>query len=153
MMSKVPFGAIFSLYFLLILSGCLRAGGLYFPSGARQAGMGRCSVSLADFWSVQNNPAGIAGSDRFQAGIFYENRYLLAGLGLKNIAVICPVPLGTLGLTISHFGSGLYSDMKAGLGFARSFGPKFRAGLQLDYLLTSIGDGYGSVSTPHPMKY
>ncbi len=146
-MSKAPFRATFSLCFLLIFSVCLHAGGLYFPAGARQAGMGRCSVSLTDFWSVQNNPAGIATLDRFQAGIFYENRYMLGSLGLKHIAVVCPVKAGTLGLTLSHFGYSQYSDMKAGLSFARSFGPKFSAGLQLDYLITSIGNGYGSNGT------
>lgn len=124
----------------------VKAGGGINTIGARQAGMGRTSVSITDFWSIQNNQAGIALADKVGIGIYYENRFLINELSNKNAAVVVPTRIGVLGLTYSHFGYDLYSDMKIGLVYARSFGQYFRMGVQLDYLLTSLGDNYGTKS-------
>lgn len=124
----------------------VKAGGDTYPIGSRQAGMGRCSVALTDFWNIQNNQAGIALIDKISFGIFYENRFLLNQLSMKSGAVIVPTKIGVLGVSFNHFGYSLYNDIKIGLAYARSFGPYFRVGLQLDYLRTTIGDNYSSKS-------
>ena len=36
--------------------------------GGRSNSMGNCSVALSDFWSIANNPAGIAGAQHVMAG-------------------------------------------------------------------------------------
>jgi hypothetical protein len=133
--------------FCLFSNPGLFAGGEVYPTGSRQAGMGRISVALTDFWSVQNNQAGISLIDKVGAGIYYENRFFVNELSTKSAAVIIPTGIGVLGLTFNHFGYELYSDMKIGLVYARSFGQYFRIGLQLDYLITTLGDDYGSKST------
>ena len=135
------------LLILLIFNGLVvKAGGEVYSIGSRQAGMGRTSVALTDFWNIQNNQAGIALIDKISVGIYYESRFLISELGVKSAAVVVPTKIGVLGASFNHFGYSLYSDVKIGLAYARSFGPYFRIGLQLDYLQTTIGDNYGSKS-------
>jgi len=122
----------------------LTAGGELLPTGSRQAGMGRTSVALTDFWGVQNNQAGIALIDKINIGICYENRFLINRLSTKDMAIVVPTKIGVLGASFNYFGYSLYNDMKIGLTYARSFSPYFRVGLQLDYLMTSLGDNYGT---------
>lgn len=131
---------------LVLLNQSLYAGGEVFPIGSRQAGMGRTSVALTDFWNIQNNQAGIALIDKISFGIYYESRFMVSELSMKSVAVVVPTKIGVLGLSFNHFGYESYNDMKIGLTYARSFGQYFRIGLQLDYLQTTIGDNYGSKS-------
>lgn len=123
------------------------ATGDLIPTGARQAGMGRTSVAMTDFWGVMNNQAGIALFERISAGISYENRFMLSELSSKSIGVIVPTKFGVLGISYHHEGFELYNEQKAGLVYARSFGKHLRIGLQLDYLQTTLGDNYGKKSS------
>ncbi len=120
--------------------------GLWYPSGARQAGLDHCSVALGGFWSVQNNQAGMAMIKHLSMGMAYENRFLIPHTGTGDLAIIYPLKFGNIGASLSYFGYPLYHEMKLGLAYARSFGPKLRIGLQLDYLLTALGEGYGKRS-------
>ena len=129
---------------IFIFTDQLLAGGEVYPIGSRQAGMGRTSVALTDLWSIQNNQAGIALLDKISAGIYYESRFLNNKLSTKDLAVVVPTKIGVLGASFNYFGYELYNEMKIGLVYARSFSPYFRIGLQLDYLITSLGDNYGS---------
>lgn len=113
------------------------------PTGARFAGIGNAAVSLSDLWSVQHNQAGLAYIKNIQAGIYYENRFLIKELGLKSSALAIPLKAGTIGLNISSFGYSSYSENKYGLSFAKAFGENISAGVQLDYLTTNIAEGYG----------
>lgn len=117
------------------------------PIGARSSAMGRASVSEADFWSIQNNPAGMALQTQIGAGVFYENRYLMKELAMKSGAVIFPASFGVLGVSFNQFGYTLYNENKIGIAYARSFGPALRIGLQLDYLTTNFAEGYENSST------
>lgn len=131
---------------LIFIGVSLKAGGEVYPIGARQAGMGRTSVAITDLWNIQNNQAGIALLDKISVGIYYESRFLVNELSMKSVAVAVPSKIGVLGLSFNHFGYSLYSDMKIGLAYARSFGQYFRIGLQLDYLKTTLGEDYGTKS-------
>ena len=114
------------------------------PEGGRSAAMAHASVALTDFWSLQNNQAGLAYFDRIAAGFYYENRYLTKELSLKAGGVVVPTKSGVFGLNLSYFGYPKYNESKIGLSFARSFGDVLAIGLQLDYLLTSIAEDYGN---------
>ncbi len=113
------------------------------PEGGRSAAMGNASVALADFWSLQNNQAGLAFYNQPAAGVYFENRFLVKELSLNSGGVVLPVNSGVFGVKFAYFGYDLYNESKVGLAYARKFGENFAAGLQLDYLLTSIGDDYG----------
>ncbi|UBM61421.1 hypothetical protein LA303_08300 [Candidatus Sulfidibacterium hydrothermale] len=133
----------FTLAFLLFLTPFLLAGGLWEPAGARSAGLDRCSTALSDVWSIENNPAGIAGILHFSAAMGFQNSYLSPHLGTADVAVIYPVKSGTFGMNMRYFGYSLYHEMKAGLGYARQLSHNIRLGVRMDYLQTAFGDIYG----------
>ncbi len=135
---------LFTVFF--IVSQYVFGAGLWYPVGARQAGLNHCSVALSDFWSIQNNQAGMALIKNLSAGIAYENRFLVPQMGTASLALVYPLKFGNMGISMSYFGYALYHEMKIGLAYARSFGPRLRAGVQLDYLQTGLGDVYGSRS-------
>ena len=113
--------------------------------GARSAAIGNASVTLADFWSVHNNQAGMASYKKIAVGVYYENRFLVKETGLKCLSVIIPVKkAGVFGLNVSNFGYNLYNESKVGLAYAMAFGERFSAGVQLDYIYTHIGENYGN---------
>jgi len=113
------------------------------PEGGRSAAMGNASVALADFWSLQNNQAGMAFFNQPAAGFYFENRFLVKEMSLRTGGAVLPVGDGVFGLKISYFGYELFNESKIGLGYARKFGDYFSAGLQLDYLHTGLGNEYG----------
>lgn len=112
--------------------------------GARAAAMGSCAVSQCDAWGVFNNQAALAYQGAFSLGAALENRYLLEETGRISLGGGLKAGRGGLFAGIDHFGDHLYSEMKAGAGYALKLGGKVAAGLQLDYLRMAIGDGYGS---------
>ena len=111
-------------------------------AGARSNATGYCSVSLNDFWSIQNNPAGMANYRFFGVGISYENRFFMKELSLYNAALVMPMKIGTFGLSFNRFGFESFNENKLGLAYARSFGPYLKMGLKLDYLWFKFSDEY-----------
>jgi len=116
------------------------------PIGGRAAAMGGTSVASRGLWALQNNPAGMANLDQFSFGLYYENRWMLSETAYKSAALALPVKFGCLGLSFNQFGSSKYSENKFGLAYAKDFGPYLQIGLQLDYMLLSIGNDYGKQS-------
>jgi hypothetical protein len=114
------------------------------PLGARSAGMGNASVGLSDVWSAHHNQAGLGFQRSIAAGVFYENRFLVKELSVRAASVAVPIKGGTFGLCISNFGYSLYSENKYSLSFAKAFGEKVSGGIALDYLTTTIAEGYGT---------
>jgi len=129
---------------IFLLPLALYAGGELFPLGARNAGMCRSSVALTGFWNILNNQAGLATLENPTAGISYESKFYMKQLSNKTAAFAYPTNAGVLGVDFNYFGYNQYNEMKVGLVYARAFGSYIRLGLQLDYLQTTLGDGYGS---------
>ena len=114
------------------------------PVGGKSFALGGTSVASVDFWSLCNNQAGIAWLKGVSAGFGFENHFLLQELMHEQLGVALPLEVGTFGLIVSRFGDNQYNELKAGLSFARKFGKKFSAGVQLDYLRMQIADDYGN---------
>ena len=112
--------------------------------GGRSNSMGNCSVALSDFWSIANNPAGIAGAQHVMAGFAYDNRFFMKELSNYAAAFVIPSSTGALGLSFNRFGSNNYNENKIGLAYSRCFGEKLRIGLKLDYLLFRFSDDYSA---------
>ncbi len=129
------------LVFALIKTGT--ASGEWIVHGGRAAGMGLSSAAVVDFWSVNNNQAGMAFYDKTAAGIYFENRFLIKELGTQTGAFTLKTKFGVLGTTVSYSGDANYSTTKAGLAYALKFGKNFSAGIQLDYIGTKLGEDYG----------
>ena len=116
------------------------------PVGGRAAAMGGTAVASRGLWALQNNPAGMANLDQFSFGLYYENHWMLKETAFKSAALAIPVKFGCLGLSFNQFGSSKYSENKFGLAYAKDFGPYLQIGLQLDYLMLSIGNDYDKQS-------
>ena len=131
--------------FLLITSNFSLFGqDLSSIEGARNAGMGSCSVALSGFWNINSNQAGMALVQKVSAGINYEERFGMSQLSTKSIALIYPSRFGVIGASMDYFGYALYHESKFGLAYAKIITPHLRAGLKLDFFQTAFGDHYGS---------
>lgn len=135
-------GSIF-LVFCFCLPFYLFAAHNNVAEGGRSASMANASVALTDFWSLQNNQAGLAFYNHSACGVYFENRYMVKEMSLKAGGVVLPVKAGVFGLNLTYFGYPKYNESKLGLAYARSFGNALSVGVQLDYLLTSIAENYG----------
>lgn len=132
--------------FILLLGG---ADSVYtsndnYPFGGRAAGMGNAAVTLYDFWAVSHNQAGLARLEHGAAGVYFENRFQIKELSFGAVAVAYPSLSGVLAVNFTYFGFELYNETKIGLAYARDFGERFSAGVQLNYHHTHIGEDYGS---------
>lgn len=134
------------IFILIIVFGMIKTGiasGEWISYGGRSAGMGLSSVAVVDFWSVNNNQAGMAFYDRTAAGLYYENRFLINEMAVQAGAFTLKTKHGMLGASVSYSGDANYSTTKAGLAYALKFGNRFSAGIQLDYIATVLGEDYG----------
>ncbi len=120
------------------------AGGEVYPVGARSAGMCRSSVAIGGIWSIMNNQAGIALLSGPEISFAYENKFLLKETGNSSMAFAYPTDFGVLGISFNYFGFSKYNEIRTGLAYARAFGEYIRIGLQLDYLRTTVTEGYGT---------
>ena len=127
----------------LFFSNLLYAANDNFPVGGRQAGMGNSGVAVYDFWALSHNQAGLARQSHATGGFYFENRYLTKEMGLGAAAFAFPAASGVFGLSVTYFGYSQYHESKLGLAYARTFGDRLSAGVQLNYLYTFIGEGYG----------
>ncbi len=112
--------------------------------GARSVGMGNTSVNFTDVWAVQNNQAGLGFIQSSSIGLHYENRYGISNLGYKSIAGAFKTNSGTFGVKFNYQGYSTYNNIETGVSYGRSFGEYFAAGIQIDYLHTSLSQDYGS---------
>ncbi len=137
----------FIILVLFIITSISYAGHDNYPVGARQAGMSNATVMCSDIWSLWHNQAGLAYLKSTSIGMYYDNRYIVPEYAYKAFGLAVPTKRGVLGMSFSYFGYNQYNEKKIGLAYAKSFGEKFSAGLQLDYLNTYISQDYGSSGT------
>lgn len=144
--SRFFFVCLYTVGFFFVGLNTLFARNNNEPTGTRSWGMGNASVCISDAWSMQHNVAGIAGLRGLSAGMYLNYQPLIPQLQQYAACVAKPFSFGSFGLVVSRIGIPQYAEIKAGLGYARMFGKGFRAGLQINYLQTSIGDQYGRSS-------
>lgn len=135
-----------SLFMLFLFFNTASATGEWIAHGGRSAGMGLSSAAISDFWSINNNQAGMAFFDRTAAGLYYENRFLVKELGVQTGALTVKTKYGMLGALVSYSGDANLNNTRAGLSYALKLGSRFAAGVQLDYIGTTLGEEYGKRS-------
>ncbi len=113
-------------------------------AGARTAGMANASVAIFDLWAITHNQAGTAKLKQPAVALYTENRFMIPDMSLAALACLIPTSKGTFGGSLTHFGNHLYHEITTGLSYARLFGDKLSAGIKLNYLHFSLGDGHGS---------
>lgn len=113
--------------------------------GARMIGLAGANTAIRkDVWAGYNNPASVAGIDKYLFGAGFERRFLLQELQYAQLACAVPVQKATFIGTASTFGFDLYRETSASIGYARTFYEKYHAGASIQVHNTAIGENYGS---------
>ena len=137
---------LYFIFFLLIVSSRLFAWNDNYSAGARSTGLSNASVTLSDIYAAQNNQAGLSGIKKISGAFYYENKFLIRDLSFKGAMLAIPVKIGVFGVSVNSFGGKNYNENKIGVSYSRSFGEILSAGVQMNYLGTFIGEGYGNSS-------
>lgn len=117
------------------------------PKGSRSNALGSSYVALTDFWSSLNNPANLTFSNAtFQAGIFYENSYLIKELNQTTIGGTYASKFLNVGLYISRFGITSYNQGVASLAFGKKIWKGISIGGKICYHYIQVAENYGSVA-------
>jgi len=106
--------------------------------GARAMSLSSASVTLADAWSGFNNCAGLAIIDKGSIAADYGDRFMLKELTTQNVALNIKTPFGTLFSSYAYSGTAGFNEMRAGIGYARTLGPKVAFGVQVLMLPTKF---------------
>jgi hypothetical protein len=134
------------LAFLLFIPGFF--SGIYsqenFSIGSRPAALANAVVMESDIWAVNHNQAGLGDYHNFSIGFHHENKYVVDEFALHALALTVPVKPGTIGFSYTYFGYSRYNESKIGIGFGKSFGEKFSAGIQLNYHYIYASPLYGN---------
>ena len=106
---------------------------------------GAYSRQHSDVFSFSANQASLAQYSSFSAGAFSERKFMLNELNLFSAAVALPTKSGNFGVQIHYFGNTAYSEMQAGLAYARKLGEFVDVGVQFNYYNLQVA-GYGNAS-------
>src|SRR5258706_4634710 len=109
--------------------------------GARAAGLGYTSATLADEWALFNNVAGLARIDQASTSFAYEIRPALLGANRMAASISAPSKIGTMGIGIFRFGDDVYSEHLVSLGVANQIGNTSLGGKinYIQYRIESFG--------------
>ena len=114
-------------------------------AGATQVGMANVGLAAnANVWSLYYNPASLAGIKQWQAGIYYENKFLLKQTALKSVALSTPLLKGNIAAGYTHYGYDLYNEQQFSLAYSRYIHSSIAVGLQFNYRMLNIAESYGS---------
>lgn len=136
---------IIGLLLLLVVSVSTKATGDPVATGAQARAMGGASLTLNGVWASMQNQAALVGIQGFAAGVSYDNRFLVSELSSANLVMAQSVGDGVFGFSFSRYGYAAYREQKIGFGYARKLSDNFNIGVQIDYLMVALGNGYGSV--------
>jgi len=96
--------------------------------------MGNTGTALQGIYSLTANPAGLVGLECPVINLGYQYHFLTADISSQTALLGLPTKLGVFGLAVHRYGlHGAYDDTKAGLSFAKRFGPRFSVGLSTSY--------------------
>ena len=124
----------------LLIAAASRGGGV---KDARTEAMGGAGVALEGFWAVLGNQAGLAGERAITIGMSVVNRFMLRETTRAVLAFAIPAGDQVFAASYRQTGHALYREVNAGLAYARRFGERVDAGLQLDYRSLSLSGEYG----------
>ncbi len=109
--------------FFFHFSHHIKAGNDGFVFGPRALATGGSGLLHADYWSLRNNPGSLSRVEKSGAAVCFENRYNLQALNQMAFgSAFVTRNLGTFGFSALRFGSGLFNQTRAGLGWAKTFG-------------------------------
>ena len=112
----------------------VRAGNEPAPAGARAVGLAGAAAPLADAWSLTNNIGGLGWLTSPTVSVYADNRFGVSAFRTGGLAGAAPIrggKLGVGGFDVLRFGDDIYSETRAGFGYAYRQGP-FSLGVKAD---------------------
>ena len=120
---KIRLPLLVFLVSILLSSGHCLAGNDGFSFGPRALGTGQSGLMHTDIWAIHNNVGALGWLKKAGAGVSFENRYALSALNQISFAVAIPNERwGVAAIGASRFGSEIYNQTRAQLGWAKAFG-------------------------------
>ena len=110
--------------------------------GAVQSSLAGNDMFVQNVWAAHNNVALLGNIDQLQAGVFYQNRFMLKQLGLKAFATALPLKNSAFGLSYNTFGYSVYQENQLKLAYGMKLGEKVSAGVGLSWLNNQINSEY-----------
>lgn len=107
---------------------------------------GAYSKDFSDAFTVYANPASLAGTDRLSAGVYGEQRFMLAEAGSYAAVVAIPSAPGNFAFTAGYFGYKAYNETTLGISYGRKIGEQVYIGARFNYYSVLI-PSYGKAST------
>ena len=128
------------LFILFFIGGMLLARGQHLPNPLLSAvsAAGGYGNAHHDIFGVLVNPASIAHTTQFTAGIYGERRYMLEGLQQFCGILQFPFIKSGLGLQLDYNGSALMNESAFGLAYGKKLGDKLSTGLRFRYYQLQI---------------
>lgn len=109
--------------------------------------MANSYTTQKDLWSIYHNQAGLAYLESPQAGVFYENKFLISEMGYGGFAAAYALGVGTIGIDYSSFGYDAYNQGKLGLAYGLKLSKGTALGAQINYHHISISaEDYGKTN-------
>ena len=142
----------YSILFIIFLHTAVIA---QISPGPRSLAMGSAGVVLKDVWSLQHNPAGIAGIHRPIFAVGYERHFSDKDLSTQKAVIAIPFKQHVFGLSFQRYGFNEYSEQTAGVAYSRDFSGALSLSIALKYHQLNIFQ-YGSanaISVDAGMQY
>jgi hypothetical protein len=113
------------------------------PIGGEQWMLAGNSAAIANVFGVANNAAAITQINKFQAGLYSQQRFSESHLQTTNLSVVKPTKYFHVGGSIQYFGYSAFNQQRLSFSVAKKLSPIFSLGVQLNYVSTFIQD-YGN---------
>ncbi len=101
---------------------------------ARSISLGGSRNVAKGIAAVYNNPAGLYKLNKYEAGVFYENKFFIKELNISSIAFATSTSYGNLGLHYVHTGYQNYKEQSYGFTYGYQFENKMAVGLGMELL-------------------
>jgi hypothetical protein len=115
------------------------------PAGNALLTMAGYTPAFADAFSQQGNASVLASLRKRSAGIYSEQRFMIAEWKTVIAAAALPTRSGNFGCCLSYSGTENYAAIHSSLAYARNFGSRIDAGLQFHYSHAAM-PGYTALS-------
>ena len=108
--------------------------------------LGAYSQKQNDVFSFTGNQAALAQQKNIAAGVYGEQRFLLADNSAYALAAAFPSKMGNFGVKFNYSGFTNFNETAVGLAYGRSLGKKVDIGVQFNYYGYRI-PSYGNASS------
>lgn len=107
-------------------------------TGAREVSMGNAAVTLSGPFSVFHNQAALAGFNKINVAVDYQQPFLIGGLTSEALVAILPTSTAVFAVSVEQTGITDYHESRFGFSIGKSLGKRFSAGLQFNYFMVDF---------------